>query len=68
MVVYGRQMFMEAIAASLHDVDKKEAEQKSKEAVLRNETTPSANSSRLDTFSQRLRSTLFRGGRRSGSK
>lgn len=62
-------MFMEAIAASLHDVDQKEAEQKNKNAVLRNETTtPSANSSRLDSFSQRLRSTLFRGGRRNGSK
>lgn len=62
------RMFMEAIAASLHDVDRKEAEQKNKTVVLRNENTPSANSSRLDTISQRLRSTFFRGGRRNGSK
>ena len=61
-------MVMEAIAASLLDVDKKEAEQKSKAEVLRNGITPSANSSRLDSFSQRLRSTLFRGVRRNGPK
>lgn len=62
------RMVMEAIAASLHDADKKEAEQKNKTEVLRNGIAPSANSSRLDTFSQRLRSTFFRSGRRNGSK
>ena len=61
-------MVMEAIAASLLDVDKKEAEQKNKTEVLRNEITPSATNSRADSFSQRLRSTLFRGSRRNGSK
>ncbi|KAG0631454.1 hypothetical protein M758_1G254700 [Ceratodon purpureus] len=62
------RMVMEAIAASLLDVDKKEAEQKNKTEVLRNEITPSATNSRADSFSQRLRSTLFRGSRRNGSK
>ncbi|KAG0620245.1 hypothetical protein M758_4G201300 [Ceratodon purpureus] len=62
------RMVMDAIAASLHDVDIKEAEQKTRNEVRRTAVTTSTNSSRFDTFSQRLRSTFFRSSRRNGSK
>lgn len=62
------QMVLEAIAASLHDVDTKEAEQKSRNEAVRHVVTASTNSSRLDTFRQRLRSTVFRAARRNDSK
>jgi hypothetical protein len=61
-------MMMEAIAASLHDVDIKEAEQKDKEEAPHNDSISPGNSSRLDAISQRLRLTLFRGSRRNGSR
>ncbi|XP_024374389.1 uncharacterized protein [Physcomitrium patens] len=62
------RMVLEAIAASLHDVDTKEAEQKSRNEAVRHVVTASTNSSRLDTFRQRLRSTVFRAARRNDSK
>jgi len=62
------RMMMEAIAASLHDVDIKEAEQKDKEEAPHNDSISPGNSSRLDAISQRLRLTLFRGSRRNGSR
>ncbi|XP_024391340.1 uncharacterized protein [Physcomitrium patens] len=62
------RMVMEAIAASLHDVDLKEAEEKNRNEASRSVVIASTNSSRLDAFRQRLRSSVFRGGRRNGSK
>lgn len=62
------RMVMEAIAASLHDVDIKESEVKDQEQLESDGSNSPANSSRLDAFSQRLRSSLFRGSRRHGSR
>jgi hypothetical protein len=62
------QMVMEAIAASLHDVDIKESEVKDQEQLESDGSNSPANGSRLDAFSQRLRLSLFRGSRRHGSR
>ncbi|CAK9225000.1 unnamed protein product [Sphagnum jensenii] len=62
------RMVMEAIAASLHDVDIKESEVKDQEQLESDGSNSPANSSRLDAFSQRLRLSLFRGSRRHGSR
>lgn len=60
-------MVMEAIAASLHDADIKEAEQKDRDEDSRNGRAPPAPTSRLEAFSQMLRLSRFRTSRRNGS-
>ena len=61
-------MVMEAIAASLHDADIKEAEQKDRDEESSNGGTSPAPTRRLDAFSQMLRLSRFRSSRRNGSR
>lgn len=64
------QMVMEAIAASLQDVEIKETEQKEPAEVGSPTSEDTAAATRVDSFTQRMRLSFFRGmgSRRSASR